>query len=229
MKFDVKTWLHKRGALPALCYLAAAAVWLVLGVFGWAGDALARAQGRLRAEDVALEQMQLVDLAVQPAAQGEGTALVPGATLVTTSGDPQMILEDVSDRVVRTVSYAVAFAGEPREMCLYYTTKAGQEYSADRRVYPEARGGKLVYTLPRGHIVALRLDPCSPDANRTVELTFAGAQIQLNAPETLPAGWRYLCPSWYQAFCLLLYPGLAAAAISWLAAVAARLRRGKAQ
>ena len=150
------------------------------------------------------------------------------AVLPTTNGDPQMILEDVSDMVVRTLSYTVEFEGDAREMCLYYTTKVGEDYSQDRRVFPEALGdGKYLYTLPRTSIVALRLDPCSPDENKTVEMTFTPGTISLNESETLPAVWQYFVPSWYQAFCLVLYPALAAAACSWLRAVVRALRQRK--
>ena len=99
-------------------------------------------------------------------------------------------------------------------------------YSQDRRVFPQALGGgRYLYTLPRTSIVALRLDPCSPDANKTVGLTFSPASITLNGADTLPAAWEYFVPSWYQAFCLVLYPALAAAALSWLRACVCALRR----
>ena len=39
--------------------------------------------------------------------------------------------------MVRTVSYNVEFDGDSREMCLYYTTKTGEPYSQDRRVFPK--------------------------------------------------------------------------------------------
>ena len=107
-----------------------------------------------------------------------------------------------------------------KRLRIYYTTQVGQDYSQDRRVFPESLGdGQYLYTLPRTTIVALRLDPCSPDANKTVGLTFTPGTITLNAPETLPAVWQYFVPNWYQAFCLVLYPALAAAAFSWLRAV----------
>ena len=78
-------------------------------------------------------------------------------TLTTQDGDPQMILEDVGSRVVRTISYTAEFDGEAREMCLYYTTKVGEDYSADRRVFPQSLGsGQYVYTLPRTSLAALR-------------------------------------------------------------------------
>ena len=174
---------------------------------------------------VPLADWQLVGLA-QTAATPETAALQEAVTLTTTDGDPQMILEDVSDRTVRTLSYTVTFAGDAREMCLYYTTAAGQDYSQDRRVFPQALGGgRYLYTLPRTPIVALRLDPCSPDANKTVGLTISPAAITLNGADTLPAVWQYFVPTWHQAFCLALYPALAAAALSWLRACVCALRR----
>lgn len=225
MKHFVKRWFARRGALPLACYLLALAAWLALGALHAGGDALARGSGALYEQAVPLADWQLVGLA-QTAATPETATLQEAVTLTTTDGDPQMILEDVSDRTVRTLSYTVAFAGDAREMCLYYTTAAGQDYSQDRRVFPQALGGgRYLYTLPRTPIVALRLDPCSPDANKTVELTFSPAAITLNGADTLPAVWQYFVPTWHQAFCLALYPALAAAALSWLRAVWRALRK----
>lgn len=117
----LKNWFSRRGALPLTAYLLALAVWLVLGAVHFGSDAAARAQGRLAEETMAVTDWQLV-------------GLVQGAdgTLTTQDGDPQMILEDVGSRVVRTISYTAEFDGEAREMCLYYTTRVGEDYSADR-------------------------------------------------------------------------------------------------
>ncbi len=139
-----------------------------------------------------------------------------------------MILEDVSGRVVRTVSYNVEFDGDSREMCLYYTTKTGEPYSQDRRVFPKVLAdGTYAYTLPRTQIVALRLDPCSPDENKTVGLTFTPQSITLNAASTLPGGADYFIPTWHQLFGLIVYPALAAAALDWLWAVGRQLAKKK--
>ena len=215
----LQRWFSRRGALPLTCYLVAAALWLVLGAVHWGSDALARSTGTMYETDIPVSDWKLAGLT-------ETAATPESAALTTTDGDPQMILEDVSDMVVRTVSYTVEFDGDAREMCLYYTTKVGEDYSQDRRVFPESLGdGRYLYTLPRTSIVALRLDPCSPDANKTVGLTFTPGAISLNAPETLPAVWQYFVPTWYQAFCLVLYPALAAAALSWLRDLVSALRR----
>ena len=213
----LQKWFGRRGALPLTAYLAALAVWVVLGAFHLGSDSLARAQGRLTEETMAATDWQLVGLT--PNDDG---------TLTTVDGDPQMILEDVSGRVVRTVSYNVEFDGDSREMCLYYTTKTGEPYSQDRRVFPKVLAdGTYVYTLPRTQIVALRLDPCSPDENKTVGLTFTPQSITLNAASTLPGGADYFIPTWYQLFGLIVYPALAAAALDWLRAVGRQLAKKK--
>ncbi len=210
----VRTGLHRRAALPLACYLAALAIWLALGLVSFGGDALAKAQGRLYAQALELDAFQLVD--IEPL----------GGAYVTTSGDPQIILEDVSGQVVRTVRYSVEWIdNEPREMCLYYTTEVGQPYSQDRRVFPQVGAdGSYLYTLPRTSLVSLRLDPCSPDEGKAVTFALVPGVIELNA--ALPSFRQYFIPSWYQAFCLLLYPGLAASALHLLLAVYRRMRRG---
>ena len=40
-----------------------------------------------------------------------------------------------------------------------------------------------------------------------------------------PAVWQYFVPTWYQAFCLVLYPALAAAAVSMVGAVVTERKR----
>ena len=51
------------------------------------------------------------------------------------------------------------------------------------------------------------------------------SDITLNAADTLPAVWQYFVPTWYQAFCLVLYPALAAAAVSMVGAVVTEKKR----
>ena len=202
----LQKWFSHRGALPLTAYLLALVCWLVLGAAHLASDTAARAQGRLTAATLAVPAWPLA-----------GLTLADG-TLTTLDGDPHIILENVDGRVVRTISYTAQFDDEPREVCLYYTTKIGEDYSADRRVFPKSAGsGRYIYTLPRTSLAALRLDPCSPEENRTV--TFTMSDITLNAADTLPAPWQYFVPGWYQAFCLVLYPALAAAAVSIVGAV----------
>lgn len=213
MKTALRQFFARLGAIPATCYLLTLAGWLVLGAWNFGSDAMARAGGTLTEQQLSLSAFQLVDL------QGEGDGYV------STSGDPQIILEDVSDRVVRTLSYRAEFDAEPREMCLYYTTAAGEPYSQDKRVFPTVgEDGSYIYTLPRTTIVSLRLDPCSPDANTPVTVQFEGDAITLNAADALPSGLAYWLPSWYQLFCFVLYPALAAAIVSWLWALWREIR-----
>ena len=88
-------------------------------------------------------------------------------------GDPQMILEDVGSRVVRTISLHRANLTAKRGKCACTTPQGSARITlrtagCSRRVWAS---GQYVYTLPRTSLAALRLDPCSPEENRTVTLT----------------------------------------------------------
>lgn len=207
--------LRRRLAIPVLCYLVALVAWILWGAAALGADLLARNSGRLAEQTLHAGNFALVDLELKESALQEGEP----ETLLTLTGDPQMILEDVSDRTVRTLQVFAEYEGDAREMCLYYTTEAGQPYSQDRRVYPALQAdGSYLYTLPRTRIVALRLDPCSPDEGKQVTIRLD--RITFN---TQVGG--YFLPSWYQIFCLVLYPALAAAALDWLRAVLLAWRR----
>ena len=206
----LKQLLRRRWALPALCYLVALAVWIVLGAAALAGDIWARSRGSLSEQT-----LHAADFTLDGLEPLEGRADGEAEMLVTTTGDPQMLLADLGGRTVRTLQVFARYEGDAREMCLYYTTAAAQPYSPDRRVYPAQQAdGSYLYTLPRTRIVALRLDPCSPDEGKQVIIALD--KIVLNAQVG-----GYFLPSWYQAFCLVLYPALAAALLDWLQAVAA--------
>lgn len=212
MKQRLKTWFGGPAALPKACYALAALCWLALGVYGCLYDA------GLESWSFPLTEFQIVGM--EPVESAENVYRA-------TSGDPQLLMEDVSARKVRTFSYrSQVVSGEPREVCLYYTTRVGEPYSSDRRVFPVVQAdGRYVYTLPRGTIVSLRLDPCSPDGGQAVELAFPEACIEINRPDTVPPFWAHFVPSWYQLFCLLLYPALAAAVLDWLRTALARVRK----
>ena len=204
---QVHAFLRRRRAIPVICYLVAFLVWLLLGAGAAVSDAMARASGRLEELTLHAADFALVDLTLT-ASDAESE------TLVTTTGDPQMILEDLSGYTVRTMRVWAGYEGDAREMCLYYTTRPGEPYSQDNRVYPAQQDdGSYLYVLPRTQIVSLRLDPCSPDEGRTVTMHLS--RIALN---TDVGG--YFIPSWYQIFCLILYPGLGAALLDWLRAIA---------
>lgn len=217
----------RRAFWPAACYLLAAAAWLVLAAVHCAADSMARSGGTLVEQTLSAADFQLVDLVVL-GEDGETETGASAALLETTSGDPQMILENVTDgriegTAVRTLQLYCEFDADPREMCLYYTTAEGQPYSQDMRVFAAVQpDGSYLFTLPRGRLCALRLDPCSPEENKSVTLTLQ--KVVLNRPVSA-AG--YFVPSWYQLYCLVLYPALAAAALSWAAHAAAWLRGRK--
>lgn len=214
MKQKLAAFFHTCAALPKLCYLVAAVLWLAWGAWCRIDDI-----GLEAWSEVPVTGFTLVDLAPAPD--------VPyGYT--TTSADPQMILEGLAGRKLRTVSYVpLSLSEDPREVCLYYTTRPDEPFSRDKRVFPRVEGnGRYVFTLPHGDVASLRIDPCSPEAERSMTLAFTHGVVDLDYPSTLPPGWRYFVPSWYQLFCLLLYPALAAAALDWLRAACRTLKKG---
>ena len=213
----LKHWFSRRGALPLTCYLAAALLWVASALVFALQDAAAVASGKLEQRTLSVTDWQPVALELldeQP----------DSVTLRTQDMDPQLLLDGVQG-TVRTISYTVSMDDQAREVCVYYTTKPGEDYSPDRRVYAQYLGeGRYLFELPRTRLDALRIDPCSPVEGHAVTLTFTPGSIVFNAQDTLPSGLGYLVPDWYQLFCLVLYPGLAAAAISWLCAVVKRFK-----
>lgn len=195
----LKQWAKRPAFLPILCYVVAVIIWLGTGVWSLGADALAKAGGTLYECELTLENFELVDM--QPLEDG---------SYITTSGDPQMIWQNTDGMTVRTLRLTASFDRSPREMCLYYTNAEGEPFSVNKRVFAaQQNDGSYVYTLPQGRISALRLDPCSPEENKPVTMTFTG--FALNEPAGVIS---YFAPGWYGALELVLYPGLCACALS---------------
>lgn len=195
----LKKWSGHPAFVPLLCYGVAVVVWLVCGVWSLGTDTLAKIGGRLYEQQLTLENFELVDM--QPLENG---------SYITTSGDPQMIWYNTDGITVRTLRLTADFDRSPREMCLYYTNTQGEPFSVNKRVFAvQQDDGSYVYTLPQGRIAALRLDPCSPEQDKPVTMTFAG--FSMNEPAGVVS---YFAPGWYGALELVLYPGLCACALS---------------
>ena len=199
----------RRAALPALCYGAAALVWLALCGSLLAGDWAARAGGRMERRILEPQAFELVS-----------AEWMADDVLVAQTSDPQMIWVNSGGEEVRTVTLTAAYSTLPGEMCLYYIEQPGEAFGADQRVLPRDNGdGTWTFTLPRADVYALRLDPCSDVC------VITGFLVEFNAPR---AAWRYFAPSWRQLFWLALLPGLASSALDVaLCAVRAWQRRAK--
>lgn len=195
-------FLKKPWGLAAVCYGAALAGWLLYSAFCLGSDSFFALTGSLRQQKLTVQDFALVNLEQT----GENT-------LYTLNGDPQMILSDVSGQKVRSLTIRAEYTKDAREMCLYYTTAPGQDFSQEKRVFAvQADDGTCTYTLPRAKIASLRLDPCSPAENELLTMTVES--ICLNAPRSAVS---YFAPGWAGAFRLVLWPGMAAAALNILA------------
>ncbi len=191
-------WKEKL-SIPALCYAVCVLVWLIGGIWSFGRDMITKSTGSLYEFSMQAQDFELVNMHKAP----EGP-------YVNENSDPQMIWQNTDGITLRTLRMEAEFSHSPREMCLYYTNKPDEPFGVNKRVFAQQKNdGTYLYTLPAGNIAALRLDPCSPDEEKTVEMRFG--DFKVNEPV---AFWMYFAPGWYGFFRMLLYPALAAAALS---------------
>ena len=191
----MKKWLQNgKGHIAAACYLAALLVWLCIGTAHLAGDGIAALRGRMPETMLKASDFTLMDL--NPV----------GNVLSCASADPQMHWTNTQNIRVRGVTLRAVYDKLPQEICLYYLLEGQTDFSREQRVFPTQRAdGSYVFMLPRTDIAALRLDVCS------AYCVISDFSLTLNTPA---AFWQYYLPGWWGMFELLLYPGLAACAIS---------------
>lgn len=207
-----QTVQKRRWLLPALCYALALAGTLCADTVRLAVDAMDRANGTLTARELSLADFTLVNAH----AEGEGV-------LVSENEDPQMRYALPEGGRLDSLTVAISYDRYPYERCLYYTTRPGEEFGQNKRVWAtENADGSLTFQLPRG-VRAIRLDPGSASG---LHMTFS--RLTLNAPRTAA---DYFLPSGGGWFALLVLPAFAAAVLQWLAelcAACARARRARA-
>ena len=190
--------------IPAVCWALALALWFLAGAAALGRDTLARANGSMQPFAIDPAGLEMADMAAQP-----------DGSFLTTGMDPQLIWQNPDGRVVRTVEMQAEYSRAPREMCLFYTTAPGAPFDIEKRVFAtQTPDGNYRFVLPPQPIAALRLDPCSPEEGRAVEMQLA--PLAVNQPLALH---RYFAPGWAGLFALVLYPALLAAALSLLQAV----------
>lgn len=136
--------------LIALCYAAFFLVSVLVCVYGWAEDGVRRALGQVTQQTLAVEDFTLTDLEVRE-----------DGTLFARTADPRMTLNETPD-YVRTIRVKAEFINmDPGEFCVFYKPRPGmEEFDAGYRVWAQRdAGGDYVFTLPRGRVYGLRLDP----------------------------------------------------------------------
>lgn len=136
------------------------------------------------------KQLTAADFEWYSLAEGEN------GSLVSTDGDPQMILR-AGD--IRTLSYTLIEGGSG-SVCAYYNTQQGQDFSNRRRLWPKyGVTDRAFYVLPRTGAAELRLDITSKPGE-----TLRFESITLNAR---PAWQSYFIPSTVGVFAFLTLPG----------------------
>lgn len=192
--------------LLAFCYAVFFAASVLACLYGFAEDRVQRALGNVQVSVLHPEDFAFTDL-VQEA----------DGTYVSQSPDPRMTLADVP-AYVRSVTVTAEFLNmDPGEFCLFYQPRPGMEdFDVRYRIWAHRNDdGTYTFTLPRGKVYALRLDP-----GIYTGLQFTMGDIVLNAPRSL-ASWLTPTRPWLLAFAAV--PALAAAAVRILAGAAAWL------
>ena len=202
--------------LVALCYAVFLAGSVLASLYGFAEDAYQRARGNVVQAEI-------------PGAQEDVFALTDlvqeGELYTSTSVDPRMELDlaVVSPAgvpaYVRRVTVKVTFLNmDPGELSVFYKPRADmEEYDATYRVWAhkEAEDGVYTFTLPRGVLYGLRLDPGIYSG-----MQFRLERVTLNAPRGF---FAWFTPTRPWLLCLAIVPLLAASVLKYLALAVAAL------
>lgn len=185
--------------LVALCYAVFFAASVLVCLYGFAEDSVQRMRGNVREQEVALRDFTLTDLAEN--ADG---------SLTSESPDPRMVLNNVPE-YVRSLTVRAEFINmDPGEFCLFYMPRPGmEEFDVSYRIWARQEDdGSYTFTLPRGKVYGLRLDP-----GIYTGLTFRIEQMTLNAPRSFLS---WFVPGRVWLLCQLTVPALAAGVIEYL-------------
>ena len=177
--------------LIALCYVLFFAVSVLVCLASFAEDAFQRAIGNVVPAQLDVNSFSLID-----------TQQTQPDTFISTSPDPRMVLEP-SPAYVRTVTVDCTFSKQ-------------EEYDATRRAWGYRQAdGSYTFTLPKGRIYGLRLDP-----GIFTNLAFEVHSITINAPRSF-FSWFAPSPVWVLGQAVV--PLLAAAVLKNVRGLWARL------
>jgi len=208
-------WKNDR-RLVALCYAVFLAGSILASLYGFAEDAYQRARGNVAQTEISGAQedvFALTDLEQE------------GDLYTSTSVDPRMELDLAAvsptgvPAYVRRVTVRVTFLNmDPGELSVFYKPRADmEEYDATYRVWAhkEAEDGVYTFTLPRGALYGLRLDPG----------IYSGMQFRLESVIiNEPRGFfEWFLPTRPWLLCLAVVPLLTASVLKYLALAAAAL------
>ncbi|MEG1549230.1 MAG: hypothetical protein RR395_02235 [Ruthenibacterium sp.] len=181
--------------LVAACYLLVLSAWVGSNIFCFAQDTYRRANGTLQTQECTFESVICTDMEVE------------SPTVATTTGvDPQIILKPLQGAVTE-VQLRFTYSRYPGEVNLYYA-KNDAPFDNRYKIWGKAQNdGSYLFTLPRGKIDAIRIDP-----SNLADITMTIENFTLNAPRSF---FAYFKLTYEQLFAFLLLPGFAAACLGY--------------
>ena len=198
----------RKWLLPAVCYIFAVVLYLLVCIFHIARDTI-----NISAGNMEKQQLWLEDFTLQSIRQLETEDGVQ--RFVSTDADPQMIYQrENSFRVGRLMFSAEATNKPSGSMVLYYKTQMGGDFSEENKIWAQIDAeGNWYFDLRGKKVTTLRLDPDS-----TGGVIWNVNRIVLN--QRVPVV-EYFIPDGYAVFAILFLPALAAGLISEVVGISA--------
>lgn len=153
------------------------------------------------AENIARSNETLVQSRMTAADFQQFSLKADGDMLIATDSDPQLIWQ--ADQKITNIKFYMETSLYPGEIVVYYTTKDGEGFSENKRLWAQPVNGEdNWYTVEIGlkNVRSLRIDPTMYAGN---QMKF-GAFI-INEEKTLS---DYIAPDVRRIFNLLLYTGI---------------------
>lgn len=180
---------HPGLALLLACYACGLAALLLWRLGGFVQNRLAYHNGTL-----APAELTLADFS--PA----GDIIEQNGALLTTGGDPQLILNDSTRRVENlTIEFTYS---QPPLLVEVFWAEPGQDYATTRKACPVGDGATHQYLLPTAGGQSLRIDPGIVAGN-----TIKAGRVLINQPRRFVDFFRF---SALELMLLAVVPGLAA-------------------
>lgn len=202
-----KLFKEKPGAvLCGVCYAVGLLLVLAVHFVGFVQNRAAYANGTLVHEELTLADFELLELVETE----EG--------LVSTGGDPQLLLRDVERRVENIYIEMESTLPVRQQMALW--APVGTDYNIDEMAYARQSGEGTVFWLPAAGGQSLRIDPTSVPGNVMKIHT-----IEINRPRPFYAFFIFT-PN--ELLVLAVLPALAACGLALLREGFGALRARKA-
>lgn len=173
------------------------ALFLLCGFWGYAAENISRSNETLVQSRMTVSDFQQISMKAD------------GDRLISTDSDPQLIWQ--ADQKITNIKFYMEPSLYPGEIVVYYTTKDGEGFSENKRLWAHPVDGEnnwYVAELGLKDVRGLRIDPTMYAGNHMTFGTFV-----INEERTLS---DYIAPDARRIFNLLLYTGIISSVLKFV-------------